>query len=232
MLIDCGKTTKMEKHVAIGCIVMDNKVIEPWSRLNVSGGHPEQVSQAVGTRFFFHLNNPTWVLLFLFAKAPQQFMAISGSLIAMLIVQIRDVPRLNFSIAESIPKIFFQTFQAGGELPDESTDARNSKLQCPCSIGLKFGEEFWYVQRLDVTHKGHKLLSTRAVARDERCIKAEWVAVIKDHGAFGLSPSSTIPGSVSAGFCPGFRRLVVLFLDLSTSPPPLAPRVSGRHFNA
>ena len=60
------------------------------------------------------------------------------------------------------------------ELPDESTEAKNSKLQCPCRIGLKFREESWHVQKLDLTHKGHNLLSARAVAREERCIKPEW----------------------------------------------------------
>ena len=78
------------------------------------------------------------------------------------------------------------------QLPDESTEAKNSKLQCPCRIGLKFREESWHVQKLDLTHKGHKLLSARAVAREERCIKPEWVAMIKDHGALGLSPSTCL----------------------------------------
>ena len=78
------------------------------------------------------------------------------------------------------------------ELPDESTEAKNSKLQCPCRIGLKFREESWHVQKLDLTHKGHKLLSARAVAREERCIKPEWVAMIKDHGVLGLSPSTCL----------------------------------------
>ena len=41
------------------------------------------------------------------------------------------------------------------ELPDESTEAKNSKLQCPCRMGLKFREESWHVQKLDLTHKGH-----------------------------------------------------------------------------
>ena len=78
------------------------------------------------------------------------------------------------------------------ELLDESTEAKNSKLQCPCRIGLKFREESWHVQKLDFTHKGHKLLSPRAVAREERSIKPVWVAMIKDHGALGLSPSSCL----------------------------------------
>ena len=78
------------------------------------------------------------------------------------------------------------------ELPDESTEFKNSKLQCPCRIGLKFREESWHVQKLDLTHKGHKLLSARAVAREERCIKPDWAAMIKDHGALGLSPSTCL----------------------------------------
>ena len=43
--------------------------------------------------------------------------------------------------------------------------------------------------KLDLTHTGHKLLSARALAQEERCIKPEWVAMIKDHGALCLSPS-------------------------------------------
>ena len=45
------------------------------------------------------------------------------------------------------------------ELPDESTEANSSKPQCPCRIGLKFQGDSWHVQKLDLTHKGHKLPS-------------------------------------------------------------------------
>ena len=78
------------------------------------------------------------------------------------------------------------------KLPDESTEAKNSKRQCPCRIGRKFRGESWHVQKLDLTHKGHKLLSARAIAREELCIKPEWVAMIKDHGALGSSPSTCV----------------------------------------
>ena len=39
------------------------------------------------------------------------------------------------------------------ELPDESTEGKNSKLHCLCRIGLKFRGDSWHVQKLDLTHR-------------------------------------------------------------------------------
>ena len=42
------------------------------------------------------------------------------------------------------------------------------------------------MQKLDLTLKGHNLLFARALAREERCVKPEWVAMMNTNGAFSF----------------------------------------------
>ena len=76
-------------------------------------GLPKETNEAFCPWFFFHPNNPTSLPLLLYVRARGQVMTINASLLAILIVQVRDVHKWRVACGPCGPSAPFAHAKIG-----------------------------------------------------------------------------------------------------------------------